>query len=363
MDEREALISLNMMEQVGPVTADTLASELGSYCAIFNAKEGEMEKVCGIGRRTVAAICRQRSDVAFEEELDKAESLDIRVITRIDSEYPDFLRNIHDPPLALYVRGEFKSRDAESVAIVGTRRPTHYGREVAERFSFTLCKSGITVVSGLAEGIDTVAHEAALKARGRTLAVMGSGFMNIYPTRNRGLCEKILESGAVISEFPLAKRPDKTTFPMRNRIVSGLSRVVLVIEAGRRSGALITATQALEQGRTVYAVPGRVDSPASEGTNLLIKDGAGVATRPDDIIDEFDNLFGINAGCFPATARAVLDDREKLLLGLLESGPVGVDVLIRESSLDPGAVSSLLISLEMKKMIRMLPGRTVEKRQ
>ncbi len=362
MDEREALVALNMMGQVGPVTADALASELGSYSSIFDAKEEKMQKVSGIGRRTVAAICRQRAGVAFQEELDKAESLDIRVITRIDSEYPECLRSIHDPPLALYVRGDLQSGDSTAAAIVGTRRPTYYGREVAERFSFALCKAGVTIVSGLAEGIDTVAHEAALKAKGRTLAVMGSGFMNIYPARNRELCEKISSSGAAISEFPLAKRPDKTTFPMRNRIVSGLCRVVLVVEAGKKSGALITATQALEQGRSVYAVPGRIDSPRSQGTNSLIKDGAGVATKPGDVIDEFEDLFGVSVNDSAPPQQAVLDDSEKLLLGFLDAGPVGVDVLIRDSGLNPGAVSSLLISLEMKRMVRMLPGRTVEKR-
>jgi DNA processing protein len=272
------------------------------------------------------------------------------------------LKSVHDPPLALYARGEFKSSDSSSVGVVGTRRPTHYGREVTERFSFTLAQAGITVVSGLALGIDTTAHRSAVRAGGRTIAVMGSGFDHVYPGSNAQLCDEIARHGVVISEFPLAKRPDKTTFPMRNRIVSGLSKAVLIVEAGQKSGALITADQALEQGRAVFAVPGRIDSPRSMGVNALIKDGARPATCPDDVLEEFETLFPAARQETQGGGQTQLDEKERQLLRILESGPTEVDSLIRHSDLDPGTVSSLLIGLEMKKKVRMLPGRTVEMR-
>ena len=291
MDDRSALIALNMMEQVGPVTAGLLSGALGSYSGIFEASADSMLAVEGVGRRKVEAIMSQRDRVEWSREEGLAAAAGIRIITCLDEEYPDILRHIHDPPLALYIRGDFESGDENSVAVVGTRRPTHYGREVAESFSFSLTKAGTTVVSGLAAGIDTCAHRGALKAGGRTIAVMGGGFDHIYPASNVSLCDGIAEAGAVVTELPLSKRPDKSTFPMRNRIVSGISRGVVVVEAGCKSGALITASEALDHGRQVFAVPGRIDSPRSFGTNTLIRDGAKLVCSVDDILEEFGDMF------------------------------------------------------------------------
>jgi DNA processing protein len=247
------------------------------------------------------------------------------------------------------------------MAVVGTRRPTHYGRETADRMAYGLAKAGYSVVSGLARGIDTAAHRGAIKARGRTLAVLGGGLDDVYPPENAELAREISENGAVLSEFPLGRRPDKTTFPMRNRIVSGLSAGVLVVEAGLKSGAMITVASALEQGRQAFAVPGRVDSPASQGTHRLIRDGAVLVTHVDDILAEQDTLLSRNELREAAVRpKPSLSQDESRLLGFLADGARDVDSLIRESGLKPAGVNAVLISLEMKRLVRMQPGRVVE---
>lgn len=362
MDERDAYIALNMMEKVGPVGVRALISVLGSARAIFEADRDVMMGADGIGPEVAGAIVGQRTDIDWKRELDRASAIDAHIVTQIDHEYPKHLLEIHDPPLALYVWGEFESRDKHSIAIVGTRRPTHYGRETAENIASQLTKTGFVVISGLAHGIDTAAHKGALKGKGRTLAVMGSGLDCIYPASNADLAQSISEHGAVITEFPFGKQPDKTTFPMRNRIISGLSMGVLVVEADLRSGALITANQALGQGRSVFAVPGRIDSPVSRGTHQLIRNGAGLVTCIDDILEEYEFLIpprkeqpGSEAG-----PRPELSDNEVCLMSLLENGTQDVDCLIRASGLKPSAVSALLIGLEMKKVVHMLPGCLVE---
>jgi DNA processing protein len=294
-------------------------------------------------------------------EVRRAEEQGVRILTVLDSEYPAVLKEIHSPPLALYVRGALESRDRHAVAVVGTRHPTHYGMETAGKLAFLLAQAGYTVVSGLALGIDTAAHEGALKAKGRTLAVIGGGMEKLYPPSNAKLADAIAGSGAVLSEYPMARSPDKTTFPVRNRIVSGLSLGVLVIEAGRTSGALQTANQALEQGRAVFAVPGRIDSPASWGTHELIKNGARLVTGLEDILSEFEDLVARPVGRVAATARpaARVEGLEASILDLLCKGETDVDSLIRSSGAGAADVNSTLICLEMKKLVRMLPGRVV----
>ena len=363
MTEREAYIALNMMENVGPVTVRSMAGVLGSVPAILEAEEEALIGAPGIGRGIAQSILDQRGRTDVATELERAESAGAHVITPADAEYPAPLKEIHDPPLALYVRGALENRDRHSIAVVGTRRPTHYGRRSAELLAGQLARAGMTVTSGLALGIDTAAHQGALRAQGRTVAVLGGALDCLYPPSNAGLAGDIAERGAVLSEFPFGRRPDKTTFPMRNRIVSGLSLGVLVVEADRRSGAMITAREALEQGRSVLAVPGRIDSPSSRGCHALIRDGARLVSSVDDVLAEFEFLF---TGC-PGTeaekprVTADLSDEERAILDCLEEGEQQVDGLIRDSGLAPGRVSALLIGLEMKKMVRMLPGRSVEK--
>ena len=364
MNEREAYIVLNMMEKVGPVGVRALISMLGCARAIFEADRDTLMEARGVGPGLTEAILSQKDSVDLKGELDRALAMRARIITQIDEEYPRQLLEIHDPPLALYVWGTLQVGDKHAIAVVGTRRPTHYGRESAGRLAFELARSGFVIVSGLAHGIDTAAHEGALSAKGRTLAVLGSGLDCVYPASNAGLARDIRGHGAVITEFAFGRRPDRSAFPMRNRLVSGLSMGVLVVEAGRRSGALITARQALEQGRSVFAVPGRIDSHASRGTHDLIRNGARLVEDTDDILDEYDFLAPPAGRSRPdeSALRPGLSSDESRLLELLEPGERDVDGLIRASGLGPAAVSSLLIGLEMKKVVRMLPGRIVERR-
>ncbi|MBL7114883.1 MAG: DNA-protecting protein DprA [Kiritimatiellae bacterium] len=362
MNEREAYIALNMMEKIGPVGVRALVEHVGSADTIFSCSEGDLLGAKGMGRETVRAVLEQRSTVEWEKEVDRAEALGARLVTMADAEYPPLLREIHDPPLALYVRGKLESRDRHSVAVVGTRRPSLYGRDTTDRLAYALAKAGMVVVSGLAEGIDTVAHEAALRAGGRTLAVIGSGMEHLYPASNRELAESIVSQGALISEFPLDRRPDKTTFPMRNRIVSGLSMGSLVVEAAARSGALITVSQALEQGRTVFAVPGRIDSNGSRGTNELLKQGARVVTKAEDILKEFEMLLPLGSPTMQSAGapQPELTEKELNVVELLHAGRRDVDGLIRLANLSVADVNSVLMTLEMKRVVRMLPGRVVE---
>jgi len=365
MNEREAHIALNMMDKVGPVGVRSLAAELGSVSAIFDAPEKDLVRARGVGRDMAKAIAAQRDSVDWQGEIERAERFGARIVTQLDEEYPRPLLKIHDPPLALYVWGRLESRDRHSLAVVGTRRPTHYGRESARSLSFGLAKNGWTVTSGLARGIDTEAHRGALKAKGRTIAVLGGALDCLYPRANAGLAEEIAGQGAVLTEFPFGRQPDKTTFPMRNRIVSGLSMGVLVVEAAPGSGALITATQALEQGRSVMAVPGRIDSPASRGCHGLIKGGARLVAGVDDVLEEYEFLLspGATAEEGPAKPAPTLTAEEQSVVDALNEGESDVDTLIRQTGLQAGAMSSLLLGLEMKRLVKMLPGRMVELRR
>jgi DNA processing protein len=361
MNEREALVALNMMEKVGPVSVRSLVATLGSATAIFQCNREALQQARGVGPEVAAALLDQRDRVDWAGELERASAAGARIITQLDEEYPRQLLQIHDPPLALYVKGTLQPRDKHGIAVVGTRHPSHYGGEVAERFAVQLSGAGFTVVSGLAEGIDTRAHQGALKAGGRTLAVIGSGMDTLYPASNRLLADRIAGQGAVMSEFPFGRKPDRTTFPLRNRIVSGLSQGIIVVEAGLKSGAMITANQALEQGRTVFAVPGRIDSAASQGCHALIRTGAVLVTGIEDVLAEYEFLMPSAGGPSPRPERPAvpLTDDERKLLEPLNGEELDVDTLIRLSGLKPATVGALLVSLEMKKLVKMLPGRRV----
>ncbi|MGQ9660725.1 MAG: DNA-processing protein DprA [Kiritimatiellia bacterium] len=362
MNEREAYIALNMMEKIGPITVGTLVKHLGSAVAIFTADRRSLMAVQGVGPELTQAILRQRDTIDWQGECERAEKAGVRIVVQGEPDYPADLAAIHDPPLALYVKGRFEARDRHAVAVVGTRRPTYYGRSVASKLAGDLVHMGFVVVSGLAEGIDTVAHESALAAQGRTIAVLGSSLDTLYPPCNAALAERIADSGALVTELPFGRHPDRTTFPMRNRIISGLSMGVLVVEAGRESGAMITARQAVEQGRTVFAVPGRIDSPTARGTHQLLREGAVLVESVDDILREFEALFVPRKATAEAAAPPSMlcfSAEEQKLIELLEDGERDVDALIRDSNLAPATVSGLLIGLELKRLVRMLPGRKV----
>ena len=365
MTDREAYIALNMMEGLGPIKVRALIDFLESPQAVFEVDGHELQRVRGIGEKLRTSILEQRTEVDPEEEIGQAAEQGIRILTPLDVEYPDALKAIHDPPLALYVRGSFLPADNHALGIVGSRKATHYGLNVADRLAYQLAQTGFTVVSGLARGIDTAAHQGALKAKGRTVAVLGSAIDQLYPPENAELADAIAQRGALISEYPLGRQADRQTFPYRNRIISGLSMGVLVVEAGFKSGSLHTADSALEQGRSVFAVPGRIDHPAAKGANCLIKNGAKLVDNVGDILEEFELLIPPGAmeeseKRSSARPEIPLSDEEKKLVEALWPGAQDIDSLAREAGMTSAEISGRLLGLEMKRVIKMLPGRIVE---
>ena len=288
MNDTERLLILNMVEDLGSVRTQALLKYFGSLEEIFQAKERDLKEVKGTGEKIAFEIIRSSRRIDLKKELGLIKRHNIKIISFLDKGYPKNLKNIYNPPMVLYVLGDVLPQDDVAIAIVGSRLASFYGIQQAERFGFELASRGVTVTSGLARGIDSSAHRGALKAGGRTLAILGSGILNIYPKEHRGLAEEISKNGAVISEFPMMAIPEKRNFPKRNRIISGLSLGVVVVEAAQRSGALITSDIAIEEGREVFAVPGKVDSITSRGTNGLIKQGAKLAETVDDILEELD---------------------------------------------------------------------------
>lgn len=364
MTPSEAYIALNMIEGLGPVKVRALIDALGSPSAVFETEADALRRVRGIGEKLSETILSQRGKIDPQGEIDRARGLGIRIVTPVDEEYPVALKSIYDPPLALYVRGALQPRDRHALALVGSRKCTHYGVTTADRLAYQLVQTGFTIVSGLARGIDTAAHQGALKAGGRTLAVLGSAIDELYPPENAGLADAIAGSGAVISEYPLGRPADRQTFPYRNRIISGLCMGVVIVESGMKSGSLHTADAAAEQGRTVFAIPGRIDAPASKGTNALIKNGAKLVDNPSDILEEFDLL--VPPGMLEQPGRkssarpdVPLSEQEQALVKLLWDEPMDVDSLCRMAGFPSSRVSALLIGLEMKRVVRMLPGRRV----
>jgi DNA processing protein len=365
MTDREAYIALNMMEGLGPIKVRALIDFLGSPQAVFETDGDELQRVRGIGDRLSRGILSQRGQVDPAAEEERAQALGGRIVTPLDAEYPAALKAIYDPPLALYVRGSFLPADDHALGIVGSRKATHYGLNVADRMAYQLAQTGFTIVSGLARGIDTAAHRGALKAKGRTIAVLGAAIDQLYPPENAELADAIARQGAVVSEYPIGRQADRQTFPYRNRIISGLSQGVLVVEAGFKSGSLHTADAALEQGRSVFAVPGRIDHPAAKGTNRLIKNGAKLVDNVGDIIEEFELLIPPEEMGKPEKRPAArpeipLSEQEKNVVEILWKGPLDVDSLARETGMMSAELSGILLGLEMKRVVTMLPGRVVE---
>jgi DNA processing protein len=351
VDERIYWVMLTQVSQIGPSRFRRLLDRFGSAEAAWHASLLELAAV-GLDRRGVESLGKLRATLDPEQEWARLERARVSVLILDEPAYPDALREIADPPPVLYVRGEITPADDWAIAVVGTRRSSMYGRQVTERIVTDVARAGVTIVSGLARGIDTHAHHAALAAGGRTIAVLGSGLDRIYPDSNRALAEQIVEHGAVISEYPLGTPPDGQHFPRRNRIVSGLSRAILVVEADYKSGAMITATQAAEQGRDVFAVPGSILSPMSAGPHQLIREGAKIVTDATDILEE----LHFTAVVEQRATRAALpsDPTEAAIMRLLTDEPMHIDDLTRAAGLPSAVVMATLTILELTGMARQL---------
>ncbi len=360
MTRTEAWIALNLIPQVGPVRVRKLLTRFGTPERILMAKSSEIMDVEGFGRAQAESLAGWEAQVDLALELKKIHDRGLTILTQEDDLYPTLLRTIYDPPLVLYVWGEVTKRDHNAIGVVGSRHATPYGMNATKKMSFQIAFAGFTVISGLARGIDTAAHESALAAKGRTIAVIGSGIGRLYPPENMALAERIAQNGAVISEYPVDRIADKQTFPYRNRIVAGWSNGLLVTEAPLKSGSLITAEQATEQGRTVYAVPGPIDKPTSAGCNRLIQQGAKLVMDGGDVLDDLMTLFPTapKPPKLEATKPNVtLTLDEEILLNAIDSDERHIDDIATRSGLTQATVNVTLMRLEMKRLIRALPGR------
>jgi len=360
----ERLIILNIVEDIGSIRTQSLLKHFGSLEKVFKADETEIGQIKEIGQIRAAKIPQAIKKINLNKELDLIKKHSVKVITFLDKDYPENLKNIYDPPVVLYVKGKILPEDKLAIAIVGSRLASFYGLQTAEKLGFELASHGITVVSGLARGIDSSSHKGALKAKKRTIAVLGSGLAHIYPEEHKDLAERISESGAVISEFPMNTIPDKWNFPRRNRIISGLSLGVVCVEAAEKSGALITCDCALEQGREVFAVPGKVDSMTSKGTNKLIKQGAKLAQGVEDILEELNLSDSVSRQDGDSRSRiegSALDKEESLVYTLLSSDPKYIDDICRESGIGLNRIAKILLNLEIKKFVKQLPGKNFVK--
>jgi DNA processing protein len=365
MQERLAYIVLNMIEGLGPVSVRRLIDALGSPKTILESDREALMKARGVGEKLALKIVAQRDSIDPSEEIDKAADQGARIVTPADDEYPKALKAIHDPPLALYVRGRFIPADEKAIGIVGSRATSHYGLSAADRLAYQLGQTGFTVVSGLARGTDTAAHNGALKSGGRTIAVLGGALDRLYPPENAGLADQISKQGVVVSEYPMGRQADRMTFPYRNRIISGLSMGVLLVESDLKGGSMHTAEAAMEQGRTVFALPGRIDTPGARGPHLLIKNGAKLVESLDDILEEYEYLLPrteLSASGVTTAARpnVPMTEQETKIVETLWQEPLDVDSLARSLEMPSHELSGLLLGLEMKRVVKTLPGRMVE---
>lgn len=344
-------VAFNNIPGIGRVRLAGLEKYFGSLEAAWHAPLGEIEK-SGLDGNGVKSIAKYRPGISPEQELEKLYAKGVQAVTCRDDAYPARLKEIYDYPPVLYVRGEIKPEDEWCVAVVGTRRVTVYGRQVTAELSSDLAANGITVVSGLARGVDTIAHRSALEAGGRTIAVFACGLDIIYPSENEKLAREIEKNGALVSEYPLGTRPRAENFPRRNRILSGLSLGVLVTEADENSGAMITARFAIEQNRDVFAVPGSILSPVSRGVNHLIQDGARLVMGYTDIMEEL-NLATVAR---QMEMRELIPDTEteRLLLNELGAEPTHIDEVCRKSGLPVAEVSGTLAMMELKGMVKQV---------
>lgn len=363
---REAYLVLTLLPRIGPVTIRRLIEALGSPEDVLGAPAAKLREVDGVGPALAGVIASWEDQVDLAREKRRIRETGARFLTREDDEYPPLLHEVPDAPTALYVLGAIEDRDRHGVAVVGSRRATHYGSGCARRLAFQLAAAGITVTSGLARGIDSAAHRGALEAKGRTIAVLGSGVGQIYPPENTSLAEEIMAgNGAVISEFPVDMIPDKTTFPLRNRVVAGMSRGLLVVECPAWSGALITANLATDYNRGVYAVPGPVDRPSSEGCHRLIQDGAKLVTSAEDILEDFSWLLppseaeGVAASRrrHEEETRPSLNGEESLIYEAMAGTEMQMEEIIERTGLSSSSASATLLRMEMRGLVKQLPGQ------
>ena len=353
IDPRMYWVGLNLVKGIGAVRFKTLLDVFGSPEAAWNASPEALHD-SGLSPKIIESFQRVRKGVSLDQIWDRIQALGVNVLTWNDEGYPRHLKEIDQPPPVLYVRGTLLPEDDWAVAIVGTRRVTAYGRQVAEEVATTLAHNGVTIVSGLARGVDSIGHQAALNAGGRTLAVLGSGVDIIYPPENRRLAAQIMEHGALVSDYALGTQPDGLNFPPRNRIISGLSMAVIIVEAGLTSGALITATFAAEQGRDVFAVPGNINAPQSQGTNRLIRDGAQPLLNAQDVLEAL-NLTMVTEHRAVRVALPA-DPVEARLFQLLSHEPKHVDEIRAQADMPIETVSATLTMMELKGMVRQVGG-------
>jgi len=359
-------IALKSIAGVGNITFPALVNKFGSLPAIFAAPVSKLSEILGISKNIATAITGFNDWGKVKAELELLDKNEIKIITYQDELYPAKLMNIYDRPPFLYVRGNL-NKDDINIAVVGSRLASTYGKYTTEKISRELALKGLTIVSGMARGIDSTAHRGALTAHGRTIAVLGSGLDVIYPPENKKLFAEIIENGAVISEFPLGTPPRSANFPTRNRIISGMSYGVVIVEAGEKSGSLITARLALEQGREVFAVPGSIDSAGSRGTNKLIKQGAKLIENTDDILEEifpqFERTIVLkpspvsNSEVIEAKSSEILSDVDQKIVDLVSGGRVHIDDLISSTGLSSASILSSLTTLELKEIIKQYPGK------
>lgn len=361
MDDLKYWLALNRIKEVGPVSLKRLISIFKCPEEVFKASYKSLLSLQDIGPIRAKSISEFNQWDEIEKEIVKIRKNKIKVIRYNDNEYPELLRDLEDPPILIYCIGELLENDKHSVAIVGSRRMTPYGSAVAEKLAYELASLGITIVSGMARGIDSIAHKGALRAKGRSIAVLGSGVDKPYPIENKNLFNEISSCGAVISEFPLGTSPNKENFPKRNRLISGFSLGVIVVEATINSGSLITANYALEQGREVFAVPGNIFSKNSEGTNLLIKKGAKLVDRVEDVLEELAPKLKklVELSNISKEKRVLLEinDEEKAIFNILGEEPKHIDNISRELNIPIAQLSCILLNLELKGVVRQLDGK------
>ncbi len=373
----ELWLKLRAADGVGSVIFGRLLERFGTVERVLGASVAEMVKVDGIGTQTAERIARTRNGFESEKEIELAEKLGVWLVTLADERYPAALAAIYDPPPILYVKGTLERSDSLAVAMVGSRRCSLYGQEQASRFAHFLASAGFTVVSGGARGIDSAAHAGALKAGGRTIAVQGCGLKHVFPPENEKLFEQIAASVAVVSELPLETESIAANFPPRNRIIAGFSMGVIVVEAALSSGSLITATAALEYNREVMAVPGKIDSPLSKGSNELIKKGARLVDCVEDVMDALgyvgqglsEHAAGaaaaaqqeVEGGLFDVSRLNLAGDEEKVL-SILSKEPSHIEEVISATEMGAGAVSAALVGLQLKGVARQLPGNMFVRR-
>ena len=356
-------LRLSLVAGVGPRIRRELLERFGSPEAVLDAEPSKLQGVPGVGPKIARNITAAGDEVDVDGVIALCRQSGVRILTGSDGEYPRMLREIPDPPAVLFVRGGFQPQDALAIAVVGTRHATQYGLRQAEDLGASLSRAGLTVVSGLARGIDSAAHRGALSAAGRTLAVLGSGVLNVYPPEHEKLAAEVVQHGALLSESPPQAAPVPGAFPQRNRIISGLALGAVIVEAGDRSGALITARLAMEQGREVFAVPGRVDGRAARGCHRLIRDGAKLVETADDVLEELGPLVEAaprdDGHVVRHPAELMLNELEQQVLAAVETDATPIDTIVTQTGLPVARVLSTISVLEMRRLVRRLSGSTV----